>query len=82
MNHFFPHAFLFVQILPALDEKAGFLILVWGILWNSVWASLVVEPSSSVAVMIFNLVKCALEKERCLQLPAPSLSCPCPFLQH
>ena len=48
--------FHFVQILPALDEKAGFLILLWGILWNSAWASVVVEPSTSVALMIFNLV--------------------------
>ena len=71
--------FRFVQFLPALDEKAGSLILVWGILWNFAWASF---ASTSVALMIFNLINCALEKERCLQLPAPSLSCPCPFLQH
>lgn len=29
--------FLLVQILPAVGEKAGFLVPVWGILWISLW---------------------------------------------
>ena len=61
------HFTLFRFYRPWMRRQV-FWYLFGGILWNSAWASVVVEPSTSVALMIFNLINCALEKERCLQL--------------